>query len=441
MVNPVANNGAAGHNRATGSKRMTRVACLMMLRDEDLLAELWLLHHGDLFGFENLYVYDNGSVSEAVLTTLRKFAARGANVDFSHSLPEDYGAKGAIATAKIQEFQRGDRYDIVLPLDCDEFVAVTGPDGPSLRRADIMAELTRIHEAGAICVINRCYYNVPGYLDLFWYAWYHKSVIPVAKFTWIDHGFHLPALPDGEAFGQTSLIHIHLHCKPFALVQHGAQQKLSTRTNVADRAALRGFKGHGDHLVKYLLMTAAQYYCLFQEHRKPFIGSGFLLRHFAALTDVAAIQAAWEAGRPATGHDNPLVLDLDATPLRGEDYLAANSDLAGVHPFRHFLDTGYSEARPMDGTEAGAAELAGRIAVLREGAAKSLARRRDYAVWAMERGRFDEAVPHWDEYLRLCPDDREAYNLAVIARREAGKPTDDIIAEAAARFPGYPGFG
>jgi hypothetical protein len=285
-------------------------------------------------------------------------------------------------------------------------------------------------------------YNVPGYLNLFWHASYHKSVVPVAKFTWIDHGFHRPALPDGEAFGQTSLIHIHLHCKPFALVQQGAQQKLGTRTNLADRAALRDFKGHGLHLVKYLFMKAAQYYALFQEHRKPFIASDFLLRHFAALMDVAAIRAAWEDDRPATGHDNPLVLDLDATTFRECDYIAANPDVAGLpSAFGHFLDMGYREGRPMDASAAGAAELAGRIAVLRESAPRRAARRRDYALWAMEWGCYDEAVPHWDEYLRLCPDDQEAYHLAVIARGNAGRPADDIIAEGVARFPGFLGLG
>jgi hypothetical protein len=407
-----------------------------------LLAEPWLRHHGDLFGFENLYVYDNGSVSDAVLATLREFAARGVNVDFSHGRPEDYGAKGEIAIAKILEFRRNKNYDIVLPLDCDEFVAVFGPAGPSINREDIMAELARIHEAGAICIINHCLYNVPGYLDVFWHAGYHKSVVPVAKFTWIDHGFHLPTRPPGEDYGNTSLIHIHLHCKPFDRVQQGARQKLGPRTNLADREGLKTFFGHGYHLVKYLFMKAAQYYVLFQDDRKPFIGSGFLLRHFAALMDVAAIRADWEAGRLATGHDNPLVLDLDATPFRAEDYIAANPEVAGEpSAFWHFLETGYGGERPMNGTEAGAAELAGRIAVLRETAPRRAARRRDYALWAMEWGRNDEALHYWSEYRALCPDDREGYDMAVIASLEAGRPPDDIIAEAVDRFPGYPGFG
>jgi hypothetical protein len=434
----VANSGAAGHKRAIG-EYMPRVACLMMLRDEDLLAELWLRHHGALFGFENLYVYDNGSVSEIVLATLRQFAARGVNVDFSHSRPEDYGAKGEIAGTKIRDFQQSGTYDIVLPLDCDEFVAITGPDGPSLCREDIMAELARIHEAGAICRINHCYYNAPGYLDVFWHAWHQKTVIPVAEFTGIDPGFHKTAGLPEEDYRYTSVTHIHLHCKPFAQVQEAAQQKLGTRTNIGDREGLKNFNGVGHHNVKYILMSAAQYYVLFQEPRKPFVGSGFLLRHLAALSDVGAIRAAWEAGRPGAGHGNPLVLDLDATPFRERDYIAAHPDVAGLpSPFRHFLDMGYSEERPMDGTAAGAAELADRIAVLHQNAAKTLARRRDYARWAMEWGRYADAVNYWKQYLGLCPDDLQACYLAVIACTSAGISPDDNLPKGLARLPDHP---
>ena len=66
---------------------MTRVACLMMQKDEALLLRPWLLYHGLLFGFENLYVYDNGSTSDAVLAILREFAAVGVHVDDAHTAP------------------------------------------------------------------------------------------------------------------------------------------------------------------------------------------------------------------------------------------------------------------------------------------------------------------------------------------------------------------
>ena len=41
---------------------MARVRCIMMQKDESFLLEPWLLYNGYLFGFENLTVYDNGSI-------------------------------------------------------------------------------------------------------------------------------------------------------------------------------------------------------------------------------------------------------------------------------------------------------------------------------------------------------------------------------------------
>ena len=48
---------------------MARVACVMMQKDEVHLLEPWLAYHGYLFGFENLYVLDNGSTRPDVLLT------------------------------------------------------------------------------------------------------------------------------------------------------------------------------------------------------------------------------------------------------------------------------------------------------------------------------------------------------------------------------------
>ncbi len=69
---------------------MPRIACLMMFRDEVLLLKPWLHYHGYLFGFENLYVFDNGSRDETVLATLRQFAKIGANVDSSHQTSDGF---------------------------------------------------------------------------------------------------------------------------------------------------------------------------------------------------------------------------------------------------------------------------------------------------------------------------------------------------------------
>ena len=80
---------------------MARVACVMMQKDEVHLLEPWLSYHGYLFGYENLYVLDNGSTRPEVLLTLARYAGKGVNVDYSPSRRDHYLNKGAVVGALI----------------------------------------------------------------------------------------------------------------------------------------------------------------------------------------------------------------------------------------------------------------------------------------------------------------------------------------------------
>jgi hypothetical protein len=273
---------------------MPRIACLMMQKDEVLLLKPWLLHHGYLFGFENLYVYDNGS-AEPVRATLHQFAACGVNVDVSRGTPDDFAAKGGIIGEKIDEFMDSGRYDIALAIDCDEFVAIGGQDGPSIARSAILAEIARIHTTGAICQTQTCFYNVPGYFDLFSRRPHLKSVIPIPKFRGLDHGFHKPALAPGETYGATVLSYLHMHHKPFAHLLEGVRNKLRPWVNPEDIEAVKSYQGVGRHLTKYLLMPPDDYYAWPDEGLVRFEGLAALLDLFNLR---AGTLAGWEGGRP-----------------------------------------------------------------------------------------------------------------------------------------------
>jgi hypothetical protein len=393
---------------------MPRIACLMMLRDEVLLLEPWLRYHGYLFGYENLYVYDNGSVSENVRDVLQRFAAAGVNVDVSHKEKDDFVGKGEIIGAKIKAFQESGSYDIALAVDCDEFIALAGPAGPSISRNQILTEIERIYQAGVICQMQKCFYSVPGYLDQFWLAGHRRCIAPVRLFKEIDHGFHWVNMEDRAQYGATQFTYIHLHYKPFADLVTGARQKLAAFMDITDLETLKTFTGVGRHTVRYLFMTPEAYYRE-RPDGLPFISFGGFLRALELSMDFAATRNAWEAGRPATGHGNPAVLDLEATPFAAAAYLAANPDLADVpNLFYHYVEQGFAEGRPI------------RPANPRE------------AAWrAMQEGRYAEVVPLWAEYRLLRPDDPEGYDAAVIACRNAGLDPAEIIDAARARFPDF----
>jgi hypothetical protein len=393
---------------------MPRIACLMMLRDEALLLEPWLHYHGHLFGFENLFVYDNGSVAQTVIAVLRRFAAIGVNVDFSRKERHDFAAKGGVLGEKIIEFQAANSYDIALAVDCDEFIALAGPAGPSVSRNQILAEIERIDRAGAICQTEKCFYNVPGYLDQFWLAGHRKCIVPVPLFRTFDLGLHWANRDDGIVYGATSFTYLHLHHKPFDHVVYGAKQKLQGRVDTANPEALRSFRGVGWHLAKYLLMTREDYYTYLDPGRMPFVRFTGFVRFLEAFVNIAALRSAWEAGRPQSGHSRNSLLDLDETPFDAAAYLAANPDLADVpNLFYHYVEQGFGEGRALEPSLRAAA-------------------------WrAMQEGRFAEAVPLWAEYRLLQADDPEGYDAAVIACRNAGLDPAEIIAAAQARFPDY----
>jgi tetratricopeptide (TPR) repeat protein len=435
---------------------MTRIACLMMQKDEALLLRPWLLYHGHLFGFENLFVYDNGSTDAAVLATLREFAAVGVRVDYAHARPEDFEDKGQVIGARIAAFRDADCYDIALPMDCDEFLAIEGERGPACDRAAVLAELARIDAGGATCRTAYCLDNRPGHLDLFRCVPHVKSLVVVRAFRDIDHGFHQAGLPPGQSYGETGLIHLHLHFKPFPLLLESAANKLRPFVDVNDRMALAEFAGVGDHLKRYFFLSAAEFHADLRGYTWPLLRFGGLSRILGVMMDLPAFRSAWEAGRPVEARSDALVIELDQISFIKAAYLDANPDLAGAEgsPFLHFVRAGFEEGRRLEASPAGWEEVAARLADIRAirpdgragyaGVALALSPLgrgqeadalfeaaitrfgetnvvlREYALSAMYQEHHATAADRWSRLRNLYPDDPDGYRYGALAWRRAG---------------------
>jgi len=445
-----------------------------MQKDEELLLRPWLLYYGYLFGFENLYVYDNGSVSPAVQATLKAFEAAGVHVDYSCDAPTDFEHKGLRLGAKIKEFQAAALYDVVLPLDCDEFIAINGAHGFACDRTEILAELQRISDGGTVCRITKCLENNPGYADLFHYATLTKSIVPVSAFLGIDHGFHQASLPPSQTYGQTSLIHIHMHFKPFAQVVESAKNKLAPFVDVTDKAALDGFEGVGVHLKKYFFMSNDDYYSLHHGDRWPFVRFRGLEKLLGVFLNFSEFRLKWEVGRSVSLPYTAFVVDLDKTPFVTDDYYKANGDLprtAAFDPFEHFLNAGFIEGRRLGPSKQGYEEVADRMAdirrikhdgesgfgglaltlaslgriaeaeqILKEGIetfGRSRKLLRESALLAMHQGKLAQACEHWEEYRSLFPDDVAGYHFSSSALRQNQNYADAgrVVAEGLKLFP------
>ena len=85
-----------------------------MVKDEDDIIEEWIVYHGNLFGFENLYIIDNMS-SDKTLEKILKFYRR---VHIFRK--ENYNQKGMYMRQLIDQSCRPG--EIAIPLDIDEFI-------------------------------------------------------------------------------------------------------------------------------------------------------------------------------------------------------------------------------------------------------------------------------------------------------------------------------
>jgi hypothetical protein len=102
----------------------TVVKLMLMTKDEGSLLKLWIVYHGELLGYENLYILD-GSIEPNTTSFLADTARDqwGVNVIFTPSkfneLEQDLNfVGGAIAKAS----------DVIMKLDTDEFLALDTQD-------------------------------------------------------------------------------------------------------------------------------------------------------------------------------------------------------------------------------------------------------------------------------------------------------------------------
>ncbi|EGP4635122.1 hypothetical protein IZS90_004187 [Escherichia coli] len=238
-----------------------KVAVLMMQKDEYRLLEPWILHHAELFGLENLYVYDNGSADERCLNVLKEYSGKGMNVVYDRSTFDDFNTRHIYFVDKYEELKNSHGYDFMMPLDCDEFVGVEFSKGKvSLSKNDVSNELSKYIETDATFKIKYTYGNHPLNPKEFVPSPKSEKVFfPKSRITALGNGFHRGEVESGQQV-DTDIIYLHFHHKNYDDYIASARNKLEGLVDVNDIEALKAFKGAGHHLVKKFLMTQTEYY-------------------------------------------------------------------------------------------------------------------------------------------------------------------------------------
>lgn len=208
----------------------------MMQKNERSLLEPWLIYHGDLFGYNNLYVWDNGSSDKTILPLIEKYTYRGVNFLDGARRQEKYREKGVFIGNKIKDLQIYDHYDFFIPADCDEFLCLKEPSGSNIitDRDDLLGHFDSLDKGQGLFKIG---FNFPNDLSNpgKFFGWeYDKKFVRSGVFKRMDHGGHqietiepMQAIDSGFAF-------IHFCFRAFDEAKVNAIDKLMLTPEVLD---------------------------------------------------------------------------------------------------------------------------------------------------------------------------------------------------------------
>lgn len=332
---------------------MAIVKCVMMQRDESLLLEPWLRYYGYLFGFENLTVIDNGSTSEPVIATLRRFERIGVRIYWDFGGAENYAGKGFHFHNIIEGWDFGGGYDFALPVDCDEFIAVMHPDGLDCGRRAIHRELDSLKGEERALGIEFSMFNVPGQPGCYRPQPYPKGFFARNTIKVLDHGHHYPVSRAGGR-RETELTYLHYHHKPLDMMRQRARRELHGRIDIDHPEIASAYSGFGNHLIKFLTMSEQEYRTQFADSLLIRFDGFERLLHLLGPADHGLFPNTGQtAGDDATA-DRLLVRVAGSgarkpsfAPFSESAYYALNPDVAAnrIEALKHYFRHGYDERR------------------------------------------------------------------------------------------------
>ena len=184
-----------------------------MVKDENDIIIDWILYHGYIFGYNNIYIIDNFS-TDGTYELILKF-----NNLINIYRKDDYKKKGVYMTELINKYCTSD--DIAFPVDIDEFIVYYDKNKKNIDiDKDIIINYIKnlpIYEIYKCAYLNPILTKPFGHINIIKelnYASYNnygsnsKSFINKKVFNGIiDHGNHIPT----DNFLLTNIVLIHYH--------------------------------------------------------------------------------------------------------------------------------------------------------------------------------------------------------------------------------------
>lgn len=238
-----------------------KIAILMMQKNESELLEKWIRYHGYLVGFENLYVYDNGSAEPVIKETLNVFEHLGVNVEYGFNERCHFESKGELFCQKIKELElEKPEIDFFIPLDCDEFLGFLDDEGNvSCDKTGLYSLMCDYKDRRELLLVDSQYYNNSVSDSYFNKQPYRKCFFYKNTIRSLDVGFHWGKVKDSEGEYKTRLVHYHFHNKPFTVGKAHAREKLKGRVDNFEPQTIAAYKGAGLHLVRFFTQDEGSY--------------------------------------------------------------------------------------------------------------------------------------------------------------------------------------
>jgi hypothetical protein len=244
-----------------------------MVKDEDDIVEDWILYHGEIFGYNNLFIFDNYS-TDNTFSICQKYVKNGIHL----FRERDYKKKGIKMTLVMRKVS----CDIFFPIDIDEFIVYYDDESITINKDYIVnyieSQFHNLKQEKAF----KCHYIIPvctnedDSFESFTHGWINKGMGNWRK-TYlnkhnignymIDHGNHMYDLT--FSCSDICLVHYHSrnHNQMIKKIKNNVQG-LHLPLNLSFLKSLikQNPKHHGNHHIKNMIKILKDDNVSFQPH-------------------------------------------------------------------------------------------------------------------------------------------------------------------------------
>ncbi|GAB5376971.1 MAG: hypothetical protein AcusKO_34330 [Acuticoccus sp.] len=235
-----------------------RVAVISMQKNEAELLPIWLAYYHRLIGAENVYLIDNGSDIDAARVQLVDARRSGVNV-IDKPGQDAFERKGPV----IQRLARSlaDQYDVIIPIDGDEFLTLKADPGTLMSRDTLHSEASAFLRSERDYALITCHFLNVANTPIVVRREFRKVFIrPNTEFT-LNRGFHFQPAEAAEGH-ESGFAYLHFHHKADIEVMQNlaipkiGEDRYKTYLETGREAPI---KGKGKHMAKYIDMSQDRY--------------------------------------------------------------------------------------------------------------------------------------------------------------------------------------